>query len=512
MDSFKRTDPAQPERRASTGQIGRVGLYLFVLLTGLFVARGLTRTEDVCPEARIRDSICLRLAANTTEGRQALISSVWWGPLPTLARLPFVFAAGAASLPVASILVSAVFGAASIVLLLRIMSWWGVGPPARFTLAAGLALNPHFLSECHSGSSVTGVAFLVLLTVHGVVLWLTERRVRGLAFLGLGAALLTVSGIEVALWALLALGVVVTHELAARGARTRRESTLILTLFPAAYAVGLWLLVNWLIMGDAAYLLRSLANRPDGAGVMAIDGAAGAKVLALSGAPLLILAVVAVVRLSKGGALIAVLGLAALAPAAAMAAVNCLWDTTSILVALVPLGTLGAGWLVREWSTRWRAAAMLAALLPLAPAAWVWAHASAGAPVAAYGPVRDPSIGSTPPLAQIARRVLSETRYPRVFVCGYGSFSALGESDGPVFVHALDFDFVQARRDYYGHRLYLLVQRPAGRVGRESVYWKYPRLFAEGAASTLHHSDWGEWRLFEIIEGRSLGPAGMDVQ
>ncbi len=511
MDSFKKTDLDPPDGLPGA-RGGRLGLYLLVLLTGIFLARGLTRLDEVSPEARIRDSICLRLVANTTDGRQALISSVWWAPLPTLARLPFVFLSRSAEIPAASILVSAALGAASIVLLLRIMGWWGVGIRFRLAVAAGLALNPHFLAECHSGSSATGVAFLVLLTAHGIVLWLTERRVRGLAFLGLGAALLIVSGVEVAAWALIALGVVIAHEFSTRLTGARRESTLILGLFPAAYAIGLWLLVNWLIMGDALYLLRSLGSRPVDAGALSLDDRDRAVFFGLSAAPLVLLAATSAIGRSKGGAILAVLGLALLVPAAALAAGRCLWDTTSILIVLVPLGALGAGWLVRLWSGRWRAAAVLAALLPLAPAAWTWAAAAAGVPASALGPVRDRSLSAAPPLASIARRVLAETRYPRVFVCGYGSFAALGAADGPVFVHALDFDFVQARRDYYGHRLYLLVQRPAGRAGRESVYWKYPRLFDEGAASTLHHSDWGEWRLYEIIEGRSFRPVGMGAQ
>ena len=89
----------------------------------------------------------------------------------------------------------------------------------------------------------------------------------------------------------------------------------------------------------------------------------------------------------------------------------------------------------------------------------------------------------------------------KVFVCGYESFDLLRTDPGGLFVRALDFDFDKARRDYYGQALYILVRRPVRRVGADSVYMKHRNIYIQGGRDTLYDSDWGEWRLFEIVQG-----------
>jgi hypothetical protein len=101
---------------------------------------------------------------------------------------------------------------------------------------------------------------------------------------------------------------------------------------------------------------------------------------------------------------------------------------------------------------------------------------------------------------RIASHVLGRSRYAKVFVCGYDSFQLLGSRPDPVFLPVLDFNFNKVKDDYRGHVLFLLVHRPAGKGAMDSIHWKYGGIFAFGTRSTLYEGDWGDWRLFEIIE------------
>ena len=87
-----------------------------------------------------------------------------------------------------------------------------------------------------------------------------------------------------------------------------------------------------------------------------------------------------------------------------------------------------------------------------------------------------------------------------MFVCGYGSFLLLGQDGGDVFLHALDFNFNKAKADYPGHVLFVLIHRPEGRYAADSIHWRFRDVFALGQRGTLYDGDWGDWRLFEIIQ------------
>jgi hypothetical protein len=103
-------------------------------------------------------------------------------------------------------------------------------------------------------------------------------------------------------------------------------------------------------------------------------------------------------------------------------------------------------------------------------------------------------------LPRIEHEIKSRSKYARVFVSGYESFVLIGPSHGGIFLPVLDFNFNKAKDDYRGQDLFLLIHRPVGRDAMDSIHWKYPNLFFHGTRSTLFDSDWGGWRLFEIVQ------------
>jgi hypothetical protein len=111
-------------------------------------------------------------------------------------------------------------------------------------------------------------------------------------------------------------------------------------------------------------------------------------------------------------------------------------------------------------------------------------------------------------LPRIERHVLAKSPHAKVFVCGYEGFLLLGPRPGELFLHSLDFNFHKAKDDYYGQNLYLLVHAPEGRAAMDSIHWKFERIFELGSRTTLYDGQWGQWRLFEIIQAPAAQRGG----
>jgi hypothetical protein len=480
----------------------RTGLALLLLagLAALFFAVGLRRLEWVSREAVVCEAVCHELLANRTVGRQALVSSVWWPPLPVLLRMPFAALFGRDGWPAApSLAVSALAGAAVLLALWRALGRWRLGR-WRVPLLAALVLNPLFLRECVNGSSTLVAVSLLLFTAYGLAEWTATREVRLLVYLALGAALLLWTSSELSLWLPLVFLLLAIDHLLRPAEPGQREATLLLATLPLLYVAALWLLMNWLIMGDGLYFLRSLATGATEPAPVFDDPlrtgvtyylAAGVSGVALVGCAL---------RRDRTGAFLGLLAVAPLALALLLLARGYLWQPEPVLFSLLPLACLAAGRLAAgEPRLRSRALILAMPLIVTVTAVLETAfHPEMPAEPAAAARSTAETEEWLPPIEQHVRR---QSRYPTVFVCGYDAFVLLGPRyDRDLFVPALDFNFHEARQAYRGRTLYILVHRPRGRSGMDSIHWQHEGIFALGSRGTLYDGTWGDWHLFEIIQ------------
>ncbi len=473
----------------------------FVAVTGVLFAIGLFRVENASREAVVCEAVCREVLANTTEGRQALVSSAWWPPLPVLIRLPVAALVNIEACPVASLLVSALGGAAVLFLLYRVFTRWRLGW-LRFLLLAALVGHPLFWRECTNGASTTAIIYLTLLTGYGLVEWLARREVKYLVYLALSTSLLVWMNFEMGVWFWMVVVLVIADLLAYRQHRPhQREAILLLVLLPPLYTMGLWLLLNWLIMGDALYFVRSLITPGFEQQFMPAQAPhLAAPALAAAGVSLLTL-VLAGLRRNRAATFLACLAVSPLVLALFLAGRNLLWDQVPVLFSLLPLCILAVAYILTLHASVHLPIRVGLALMPLAVTGAALIEAWGPPPVARSA---EPAAGvygeSNWYLPQIQQHIRAQTKYAKVFVCGYDSFALLGNQTDPLFVHAMDFNFNKALHDYPGQRLYLLIHRPAGRSAMESVHWKYEQIFTWGSSDlTLYDGDWGDWRLFEII-------------
>jgi len=483
-------------------------LGLGAVLSAAFVAAGMFRPELLTDTAVIYEAVCRQLLLKTTVGRQALVSSVWWPPLAFLARLPAAALTGSQTYPVASLILSAVFGAADLFLLARMLRDAPLGA-GRCVIAGALAAHPEFIRASCSGGTGTMALFLALLAAHGLMQWADARRLRYLVYFGAGGALLTLMGLDLILWT--GLGVLLLGLDVARAgfSRARREAVMILGVLPAFYAAALWVLMNWLIMGDPVYFLRSLwmaGERLPGGNPLAPFGSAdwiAAAVCAL-------LAAVSLRRGHRSGAALALLGLGLPVLALGLAGADRLWGRDPLLPCLFPFGALALAHPAWD-SGRFRNASRAArCFIPaaLAAAAWITGPPSSAEGARGRGPAA--AAASDAWVARLERHVKKQSPFVKVFACGYDSFALLGPRPPETFRHSLDFDFNlefnKEARDYRGHALYVLVHRPEGRSAMDSIHWKYGGMFFYGVRSTLYDGDWDGWRLFEIIQAPRVLP------
>jgi len=459
---------------------------ILVLTLALFSA-GQIFNVPISGDCVVADGIGRLFLANETAGRQALVGSVLWPPLPVLVRLP-----AAAFLPDglaagSSRLLSAVFGAAAAVMLASLIrsaggsGWLGVA-----TGLGWLAL-PQVHSAASDGSPSTLAWFLCLLTARGLYRWLENREVAALVRLGAGTAGMFLTSPDSAAWALCILVFLVLDTLASRTRNAQKEAVLILGILPLVYAAGLWMLLCWLVMGDAFYFLRPLAQA----------ASAAAPVLDPAGLPLSFWAPGALALFT-----VVLAGLAGSRSAALLGASACAVHVAGLALnfaGLIPAG--GSFGAVAPALSVAAVAALAHSRLPRQAAAPL--TVATGACIACFSFF---SPRATPPLpqpantaARVERHVAARSPHATVIVCGYDGFRLLRGSHSPVFVQSLDLDVRQVMADYAGHALFLLVPRPAGRAALESVHRKYPDIHRYGVDGALYDGDWNGWRLFQLF-------------
>ena len=180
-------------------------------------------------------------------------------PLTTMTFLPFTVVKPLATSLVALPLVSAIFGGALVAAMNRLFARCSLPTFPRWLLLALFALNP--LLIFYAGNGMSEVVYLALLTfsLYCFMSWFLTAQPRFLVAAGLCFALLVLLRYSFGIWALV-IAVLMAISLGRRGAAgDETEGTLITYLAPLLYAVAVWILFNWLIVGDPLRWLSSPA-------------------------------------------------------------------------------------------------------------------------------------------------------------------------------------------------------------------------------------------------------------
>ncbi len=462
-------------------------------------------------EAAIFEGAAAEAIAGTTPGRQALVGSAWWAPLPLMLHVaasamlrPLVPAHPAVPLAVWISALCVIGGCLWTLRSADITSGhaWRGRRPAVLPLAV-IAVLPAALRLAASGLAEALVVPLALLVTTEGSAWLATGRLRHLPPTGFAMAGLLLCGL--AAWGWVAFGalLLLLGGLAHRRLWPRVPALLLLGWLPAVYALGVWALLNRLILSDAWFFLRPLAGLS--APAIAALGAAPttfgeqASLIVVGGGLLLGL-------VARDGRMLgyALAGCAAFVWQRTLAAMGLDWsgDSARLLLpaaALLLLTriTLSAGGRSPARALALQAVVALAVLAPLSTGLAQRLQPTRPAPW---------DQGD-----RIARRVEAFVRergpHVRVFVCGYEGLGLLrGDRRDDLFVPVLDLHIETLRREYWGQSLFILVRAPTGAARLESIVWRDPALHWLGSTRTLLAADFDDWRLFEVISAPAYMP------
>jgi hypothetical protein len=455
-----------------------------VLLAGALLAFALVRGGAWDPGVQVA-GICRELIAGTTEGRQALFGSCWVAPLPVLVYLPFAWL-----LPEPAAGWAALFAA-------WLFAFWSVreavkaaGQPGWRVVLAQAALAGMMLLARQPQVwrlAVPLTAGLTLLTAAALADWAAFRRLRDAVAAGASAAFLLLCGFPFFVLAGAAVALVPLAACGDRETRKRFPAWLLLAWLPLLYTLGVWLLMNRLVLGDALFFLRSLpALVPD------IGRFAGAL---LASAAWLLPALFltwgldarragAVWRPLAATALLVTFGLTLTSVSAVLGGRGLGWDTAVFNVCA--FAVLAAA-LTRLRQPTYRLALALAVFVGL------------GVRWFTFPP--EPREGQTREriCREVEEHINARTPYGRVFALGYAGLDLLSGYAGERLVPNMDLHVGSLRRAYKGQNLYVLVPRPEGTARAESVFWKHPDIYKHGGDRLLFSGAFGTWHLFEVV-------------
>jgi len=273
-------------------------IFAVLLAAQLFcalAANALSHRDMLCSEAVIRSGVGMDLLAGDVKGRQGLVGSLYWTPMPTLFMLPFLSVLKAGALCVVAAAAAALSGA-------FLNSWLGrCGVPrsSRFAVIVLYEINPALLGSVITGSSAVLFSLLMFAALAYLLDWLDNDSLHSLAGLAIAAGLAILTRYQSVVLVVVFLVLITSVLVVRRRAKGYVEGLLTACIVPPAYALAVWFAANWLIMGDALFFLRGLLpSRHAGAGVHELlrEGCPWAAALL----PMLIVAVAWMARKNNG--------------------------------------------------------------------------------------------------------------------------------------------------------------------------------------------------------------------
>ena len=327
--------------------------------------------------------------------RLAHASMAWYGdppklaavgfetaPVGTLLLAPFALISGLVTSAVALPLAAAPCAAGALVFVDRTLALGSVERGPRLLLVALVGLNPMFAYYATNGSGDAAALLFAAIGLFCLIRWGSRDSPRYLVGAGLAFAIGALTSYELIFWGILAAFVVSGVLTTAGRNRSEVEGSVIAFLAPLMYALGTWILLNavilgdpfaWISRGDGAVAINALAGpRPPFELGTAFADALSAQLIfpvALAALPLLLL--YARDAIGLGLASLVVAGVAYPIVAAAVAGYADAVELRSALPAVVA-GVAGIAWVhlrAPEHRRFIRAVAVVGAVAAL-PLAW----------------------------------------------------------------------------------------------------------------------------------------------
>jgi hypothetical protein len=191
-----------------------------------------------------------------------------WPPLPSLLEMPLLLFASVfkplASHALAATIVTSFFAAGTVVLIYRNCRQFNFPNWATFLIIILYAFNPFIFIYGFNGMSEVMFIFFVVWTITEFTKWIYDERPIHLIWMGIalvGAFLVRFEAIALAAGLFVALVIFTINKY--RYSRKKKtglsyfEGTSLVVFVPFIAVLVIWILVNWIFMGDPLYFLTS---------------------------------------------------------------------------------------------------------------------------------------------------------------------------------------------------------------------------------------------------------------
>lgn len=172
-----------------------------------------------------------------------------WPPLMTISFLPFAAVKPLATSFWALPLMTALFGAGLLVVLERALAYAGMAVWQRLSLVLLFGANPMIAHYASNGMAEISALWFLTIAAAAFIRWHVDGQSRELVVAAILFALGTLIRYEIALWAFLFAAAVAFLVARCPRRRIQIEASAVTLLAPVVYALGVWVFVNWTIIG-----------------------------------------------------------------------------------------------------------------------------------------------------------------------------------------------------------------------------------------------------------------------
>jgi hypothetical protein len=191
-----------------------------------------------------------------------------WNPLPSFLEIPFIaltpLIKPMATSAFAGVIVTSLFAAGTAVLIYKNCRHFNVPAWANYLLVALYTFNPFIFIYGFNGMSEAIFIFFIVWTITELVQWIEDEKLTHLVWIGIALALAFLTRYEAIPFAA-AIFLTVCFFMIKKRRQSGEvksiwsyfEGTVIVIFVPLVTCIALWVLANWIIMGDPLYFLTS---------------------------------------------------------------------------------------------------------------------------------------------------------------------------------------------------------------------------------------------------------------
>lgn len=447
-----------------------------------------------------------------------------WPPLLTLAQLPLVVLKPLTYYGFSGMIVTACFGAVSLLALERFYRRYGLGFWHRLILAVLFALNPFIFYYSATGMSEILFVFFFVLSLSHFLFWVDNKHWQHMALAGMtvGASFyVRYDAMALALAIFLAVAVLLPRF--GQQDYDRMEGTLLAYTVPVAYGMSVWVFLNWLIMHDPLffysseysnlYLTRNVRSLPQ---VLAMQASLQAtmeytvqKIYAVSPyfifvAPLLV--IIGLVRRNLALIMAVAICLSVILFQVYMFRQGTTFGFDRFYISLIPSSFILYVVLHRRLAglrAVFRHATTAVLLLGLAAStgltSWNMIQTGTAQPegVLLNAVLNWQAVGSNASDEVVAAYIKEHVKGRQIL--SFSDTVILFTQDPRMFVVDSDPDFGGTLRDPVGRIDYLLVNNP-DKIGFDPILSQYPTLWEKGADFVTLEQDFGAYRLYRVVD------------